>query len=300
VDSEPRPITAFCTSRRRLRLIPAGPNRHWMQQTDEHFANRCLPLRIANQIGWFILNDVDITVVWNGSVRAGGLRITTPRGEVPEHIQSHFGYGILTWRIPYLFRTPPEYNLYVRGPTNTPKDGIYPLDGVVETDWAVASFTMNWKMTCVDVPVSFKAGEPIAMIMPIRRGEIETFEITMRDIAVDQDLQREHTAWSESRKEFLEAYRATKPEHPVWQKDYFFGKTVLGTTFKDHQTNLNVREVVDEAGVGPTPVPCEALTGNVGAKHREQRVVEQAFRLLFRRTKAALSLRKWKSLILER
>jgi len=300
VDSKPRQITAFCTSRRRLHLIPASPNRHWMQQTENHFANRCLPLRIANQIGWFILSDVDISVIWNGTNGAGGLRITTPSGKNLEHVQSHFGYGILTWRIPYLFRTPPEYNLYVRGPTNTPKDGICPLDGVVETDWAVASFTMNWKMTCVDVPVSFKVGEPIAMIMPIRRGEIEAFEITMRDIGADQDLQREYSAWSESRREFLKAHRAAKRGRPTWQKHYFMGNTVIGTTFTDHQTNLKVREVIDETGVPLTPVSSEAVTGNVGTKHREQRVVEQAIRLLLRRMKSALSLRKWKSLVLER
>jgi hypothetical protein len=300
VDSKSRPITAFCTLGRQLHLVPASPDRYWMQQTHKHFANRCLPLRIANQIGWFILSDVDITVVWNGSDHASGLRITTPGEKNIEHVQSHFGYGILTWTIPYLFRTPPDYNLYVRGPTNMPKDGICALDGVVETDWAVASFTMNWKMTCVDVPVSFQVGEPIAMIMPIRRGEIETFEITMRDIAVDQDVQREYTAWYDSRKKFLETYRVARPKRTVWQKHYFMGNTVTGTTFEDHQTNLKVREVVDETGVRPTPVRSGALTGNLGAKHREQRVVEQAFRLLMRRMKGALSLRKWKSLILGR
>jgi hypothetical protein len=292
VDSKPRQITAFSTSRRRLGLVPAGANRDWMQQTHEHFANHCLPLRIANQIGWFILNDVDITAIWNGADGPAGLRITTPAGGNAEHVRSHFGYGILTWTIPYLFRTPPGYNLYVRGPTNTPKDGVCPLDGVVETDWAVASFTMNWKMTCVDVPVSFKAGEPIAMIMPIQRGEIETFEITTRDIGVDQDLQREYTAWLESRRKFLEGYKSSKRERMVWQKDYFFGNTVHGATFPDHQTNLKVKEVTDEIGANPTPHPSEPSTGHVGAKYREQRVVEEFIRSFWRGMKAVLGPRR--------
>jgi hypothetical protein len=290
VDSKPGQITAFSTSPRRLRLIPAGPNRHWMQQTQDHFADRCLPLRIANQTGWFILNDVDITAIWNGADSPAGLQITMPVGGNPEHIKSHFGYGILTWNIPYLFRTPPGYNLYVRGPTNAPKDGACPLDGVVETDWAVATFTMNWKLTCVDVPVSFKAGEPIAMIMPIRRGEIEPFEIRIRDINVDPDLEREYKAWSESRRGFLEAYNSSKQNRMVWQKDYFLGNTVLGASFKGHQTNLKVKEIIDETGGNPTPLPSEPLTDNIGAKYREQRIVEQSFRLLLRRIKAVLGL----------
>jgi Family of unknown function (DUF6065) len=286
MDSLPRQITAFSTSARRLRLIPAGPNRHWMQQTTEHFADHCLPLRIANQTGWFILNDVDVTAIWNGADSRAGLQIRTPVGSNSDHIKSHFGHGILTWSIPYLFRTPPGYNLYVRGPTNAPKDGACALDGVIETDWAVATFTMNWKITCVDVPVSFRAGEPIAMIMPMRRGEIETFEITIRDLGADEGVEREYKAWSESRRRFVETFVSSKQDRMVWQKDYFFGRTVLGTAFDDHQTNLKIKDVADETGGSPTLPPSETPIGNIGSEYREKRIVEQSFRFLWRRLMA--------------
>ena len=42
---------------------------------------------------------------------------------------SHFGNGILTWHLPMLFRTPPGYNLSVRGPANYPKDAVCPFRG---------------------------------------------------------------------------------------------------------------------------------------------------------------------------
>lgn len=65
----------------------------------------------------------------------------------PKPVSSVFGSGIMTWGVPYLFRTPPGWNLLARGPANWPKDAVAPLDGLVETDWAVATFTMNWKFT---------------------------------------------------------------------------------------------------------------------------------------------------------
>jgi hypothetical protein len=291
VDSQSRQITAFSTSARRLRLVPAGPNRRWMQQTHDHFADRCLPLRIANQAGWFVLNDVDVTAVWNGAAGPSGVRVTTPHDCSSEHVKTHFGYGILTWHIPYLFRTPPGYNLYVRGPTNAPKDGACPLDGVVETDWAVATFTMNWKLTCVGVPVTFKAGEAIAMIMPIRRGEIETFEITTRDIGADPDLEREYKAWFQSRNKFLEALKSPSQTRARWQKDYFFGKTVLGTAFEGHQTSLIVKQVAEHAGGNRQLPSSEPMVGDVETKSRERRVLESAFRALLRRARSLLRLR---------
>ncbi len=60
---------------------------------------------------------------------------------------SMFGHGILTFHIPFLVRTHPGYNLLVRGPANMPRDGVSPLEGIVETDWAVATFTMSWQLT---------------------------------------------------------------------------------------------------------------------------------------------------------
>ena len=37
------------------RIIPAPANRVWMDDGTQGWANRCLPLRIANQAGWFVL-----------------------------------------------------------------------------------------------------------------------------------------------------------------------------------------------------------------------------------------------------
>jgi hypothetical protein len=107
------------------------------------FANRCLPLRIANQAGWFILNSHPLRVTWTGGNDLSALEVESLDPSVAPPAASHFGSGILTWNIPYLFRTPPGYNLHARGPANWPKDGACPLEGIVETDWAVSTFTIT-------------------------------------------------------------------------------------------------------------------------------------------------------------
>ncbi len=86
-------------------------------------------------------------------------------------VAAMFGYGIVTWMIPYPFRTDPGWNLLVRGPANHPEDGVSPLEGLVETEdrtvprtmfWSTASFTMSWELTRPGAPVRFEAGEPFA------------------------------------------------------------------------------------------------------------------------------------------
>ena len=108
---------------------------------------------------------------------------------------SHFGSGSLTFHIPYLFRTPPGWNLLARGPSNWPRDGVIALEGLVETDWAVATFTMNWKLTAIDRPVTFEAGEPFCMLVPQRRGDLERFAPRVDDFAADPEISHGFAAW---------------------------------------------------------------------------------------------------------
>ena len=215
-----------------------------MTSTGGHFAERCLPLLMANQAGWVVLSSHTVRAVWTGSDALSGLRLECLEGRPPFPFLSHFGHGILTWQIPFLFRTPPGYNLLVRGPSNWPKDGATPLEGLVETDWAVSTFTMNWKLTRVDLSVTFEQNEPICMVVPQLRHLLENFQPEQTAISADPELTRDHAAWSHSRRHFLldgilGRYRG---QTPPWQKDYFIGTTPTGRIAPGHQQKLRLRE----------------------------------------------------------
>jgi hypothetical protein len=227
-------------------IVPAPSTRQWMDNTRDRFAYRCLPLPIANQGGWLLANTHKIQAFWDGTEDFGSVHIRCLDGppNVACPAMSHFGHGILTFSINYLFRTPPGYNLWARGPANLPKDGIAPLEGIIETDWSVATFTMNWKFTAANLIVSFDIGEPICMIHPVRRGEIESFQPSHRRLASEPALQAEYDAWLRSRTEFLEQLRV--PGSPAlqqkWQKDYVRGTSPGGAAAPEHQTRLTLRE----------------------------------------------------------
>ena len=87
-----------------------------------------------------------IEAVWNGRPGLDDIKIRTLDGSTPPAI-SHFGSGVLTFGVACVFRTDPGWNLMAMGPPNRPKPGIQALTGVIETDWAPYSFTMNWIFT---------------------------------------------------------------------------------------------------------------------------------------------------------
>ena len=49
-----------------LSIVPASGDRDWMEATKNGWANRCLPLRVANQAGWLVLNDCEFEATWTG------------------------------------------------------------------------------------------------------------------------------------------------------------------------------------------------------------------------------------------
>jgi len=231
-----------------LRMVPAPADRFWMDFSTKGWANRCLPLRIANQAGWHILSDCDFEATWTGKPQVDSVKIRFADGRPSRLVKSNFGYGIVTWYLPYLFRTSPGYNLLVRGPANLPKDGIAPVEGLVETDWTDATFTVNWKFTRPFKPVKFSKDEPICLLLPQRRGELEAVEPEIRNIESDPPLQQRYTRWIESRRAWVDEASKTplaKGELPSWQGHYTRGTHVTGEAAPEHQTKLELRPFLE-------------------------------------------------------
>jgi hypothetical protein len=231
-----------------VRIATASPRRAWMDDTPNRFVYRCLPLVIANQHGWLLLAPNRITVYWTGGTSLDSLVIDYPPDEKRRFALSHFGVGILTFSMNFIFRTPPGYNLHVRGPANSPKDGIYPLEGIVETDWSEATFTMNWKMTRPNHPVVFEKDEPFAMLSPMPRGEIERFRPEIRPAGDNPELEAGYRAWARSRAAFNDGLRVkdSEAQKKGWERHYLRGETVSQRRAPDHQTGLSLGDFVDK------------------------------------------------------
>lgn len=219
-----------------VKLVPAWKRRDWMDAAGQGFPYHCLPMALANQSGWFVLAAHSAVAEWNGGPAPKDLTVRAV-GDTPYvHIASAVGSGIVSWTIPYVFRTPAGWNLLCRGPANYPKDGAAPLEGLVETDWSFASFSMNWKLTRPG-SVEFQAGEPIAMLVPQRRGDLEPFRPRVAELRDEPDLWDGYTTWIKERQSFLQAQRQgdLKAIERKYQKHYFTGQTNEGQVFEPHQ-----------------------------------------------------------------
>jgi len=179
-------------------LRPAPARRHWMDELPH--AYKCLPLVVANQWGWQILCPTDVVATWDGTEGLTGLRIEVAPQFEPA-IKSQFGAGIITFSPPWLFRTPPGWNLYLKGPTNRWKPNCVPLEGVIETWWLNYTFTLNWKLVQPGTVV-FRQGESLGQLLPVPHLTFEDATATEAPIGLlEPEASAELLKWQEKRRQ---------------------------------------------------------------------------------------------------
>ncbi|MFT6902833.1 MAG: hypothetical protein ACJAXS_003052 [Colwellia sp.] len=235
-------------------IRPCKITRDWMDNTPARYAYRCIPLTAANSMGWEILNPVDAEISWTGPENGDQLNIKTNHQD-PFGPKPHFGTGTVTWYIPFLFRTPPDYGLLVSGPANQDKNFAVPLDAFIRSDWLPFPFTMNWRMTEPNKTVKFKAGEPICRIMPYPLALLDDMQLEIHDMHEDPNFMQEVKQWDKQRAGNYQSQRKAeqqwadegrKPElKELWDSNYAKGQAATPPKSK-HQNLFKCSAPIDK------------------------------------------------------
>lgn len=243
-------LTFYAISEHAPEIVPASHTREWMDKTPERFSYRCLPLNIANALGWDILCPFSFSASWNGQVDKSAITIL-PDDQAhwqQQQVLSHFGSGVITFHIGYILRTASGWNTLVTGSLNNPKDGIIPLSGIVETDWLPFSFTMNWRFTKPGI-AHFDKGEPLCTLIPIPHDMLDNVVPEIRMLSSDPELAEAHEKWSKSRGDFLKDLSVGEAGamQQGWQKHYFRGQVPWDpkNPHETHKSKLRLASPID-------------------------------------------------------
>ncbi len=232
-------------------IVPAFSKRVWMDQTSDRFAYRCTPLAIANATGWELLCPVGLKARWKGGRDKTDIEILAENEEeqplVDRFAHSHFGEGVLTFQPGYLFRTSAGWAVSVRGSPNQPSARIYPLEGLVETDWLPLTFTMNWRFTAPGV-VHFRKGDPFCFLTLVPHILMSDVQPVVRDLDADPALKDSFEKWRDSRTSFIEEMEAENPAtiQQGWQRNYTRGYNFAGEQPAFHLSKRRMKPPIKE------------------------------------------------------
>lgn len=226
-----------------MEIVPASRTRSWMDGSDHaRLAQLCLPMAMANQLGWQLLNPIAFRCRWDGGADIAAVRVEPLTKGEPVAAFSSFGHGALAWVPPFVFRTPRDWGLLVKAPANQPKAGATALEGYIETAWHASTFHVVWHLTRPGRWVTFAAGEPVAQILPIRACQVEEFMPIVRDLGDDPEIEAEYRTWRAKRVRLMGRIGSRVPEPGEMSLDYMAGRTSRGAKAPPgaHRTKLRL------------------------------------------------------------
>ncbi len=190
-------ITAYSLSDQAAAIEPAPNERAWATEVGAVAAD--LALGTAGGKGWELRCPYAFEATWNGGPNAEDIdiRIEAPDADAPAFVQSRLGQGLLTFYPGYQFKTEDEQVLWVRGPINMPKDGLYPLEQIVDTSLLPCTINVTWKFTRPNQTIRFAAGEPFGTILPYAKSAQENVTLDVVQLDIDAELDAYERAFQE-------------------------------------------------------------------------------------------------------
>lgn len=176
-------VEGYTVAQPQVDIVPARKDRDWFI----NHAYKCLPLSIANEYGWDLVTQEDISFLWKGGDLVSDM--TTSKGEA----YSHFGMGTVTLRVGLIWKTNPGVSLIVMPPPNHPQTGYMTMTAVIETDELKYPWYVSLKSTDPGRETSIPAGTVIARVMPITLEKDLTLELLTEPAAV-RETRLQHSA----------------------------------------------------------------------------------------------------------
>jgi glycosyltransferase involved in cell wall biosynthesis len=166
-------ITAYQLHDQAVPITPASSAWPWAG-TPTHGD---LDLESAGRMGWELCCPYAVEVTWNGGPAPEDIRISVEglEGDAPPFVQSQLGGGLLSFHSGYQVQTEGPTNLWVRGPINRPRDGLAPLEQLIDTSVLPCTIVVTWQCTRPNQTLRFAQGEPFAVLLPQPQHYVEQF-----------------------------------------------------------------------------------------------------------------------------
>lgn len=221
---------------RSLAPVPAPRDRDWWadnKKTENH-ARHCLPLVMANSLGYYILSPGTFLVRWNGDIQEHAV-VEVIDGCSHCIVDNHAAFGSFTVQAAFIPRTEDtgEY-VYIKGVANERGMPYSCMEAAVEAWWSAGNFGLVYML---NQPGEFmiRKGQPIAQMFLYKAVYAE---ITM------QGPHPEHAAW---------LARRSRPEYRK-DLDYMKGKYADGRDAPDHLSNWKAWKNELRSGPGADPL----------------------------------------------
>jgi hypothetical protein len=151
--------------------------RNWMDETDGKHAYQCMPISLANTMGWGISFPEDISFIWNGVCDSNSSNVKIIEGD--RYCSTLRGNGTISFNTYLTFTTEKKTTMLIFPVPNEFNENAQCFTSLISTSFYKSMLPIAWRITKANKKITIKAGTPVATIIPISLSELEDFEINI-------------------------------------------------------------------------------------------------------------------------
>lgn len=184
-------------------IVQSRVQRDWMDATYNKHAYQCLPMTVANVYGWEIQMEDDLVVQWDGNevppqILSGEISSSGRIQAVSSIV------GIISIQMSWAIRTEEGYSTWFSGSPNYVLDGAVPLTATIPTWWWPDEAQMNWKITKIGEPVTFKAGSPFCFFNIYDESVLSGVEVSTSNLWDDPELMTSRARYGQAKSQKMQ------------------------------------------------------------------------------------------------
>lgn len=165
--------------------------RQWMEKTSAKHAYHCLPISIANTMGWGVSFPEDISFIWDGSLDEDSSHVKILKGE--KYCSPKRGNGTISFITYLTFITEQNTTMLVSPVPNDFNENAQCFTTLISTSFYTSMIPIAWKIMKPNVEIIIPANTPVAALIPISLGQLEEYEMFIKkeDQKFLQDYRRD-------------------------------------------------------------------------------------------------------------
>ena len=173
-------IKAYKINSRSANLSQINLKRDWMDETFDKHAYRCVPIVMANGLGWGISFPEDISFIWDGITDTTPNHIKILSGE--KYCSLGRANATLSFNTGLYFRTKENLSLLHMPVPNQFIPGIQAYTTIISSSFFNSPFPCAIRVTESNKVITIKANQPIVSILPISLQNLNNSNIKFDNI----------------------------------------------------------------------------------------------------------------------
>lgn len=155
--------------------------RNWMDETSHRHAYQCMPVSLANTLGWGISFPEEISFIWDGISDTSNEHVNVITGH--KYCTTSRANGTLSFNTYLNIETDENTTTLVMPVPNELNSDAQCLSALISTSFYQSAIPIAWKILIPNKKIIIPAKTPVAVVLPISLSELNNSEMHVKNIS---------------------------------------------------------------------------------------------------------------------